>query len=68
MEIGIALVVFAVIGAIAVAGLVISTRRAEANDASRHAHGEGPVVHPKDQQIPQTTRPLRPTTLRRDDA
>lgn len=50
MELLLALVIFGLLLAIAIVGLVTSTRRAEANDASRHAIGTGRTVHPAEQQ------------------
>lgn len=52
MEQLLGIVVFGLLLAIAIIGLVTSTRRAEANNASRHAFGPGPTVHPADQQSP----------------
>lgn len=49
MEMTVALFVFGVLLAIALAGLAISNRQARQNDASRHAGGA--TVHPHDQRI-----------------
>lgn len=50
MEYLLGIVVFGVLLAIAVAGLVASTRRAEENNASRHAEPARRTVHPAEQQ------------------
>lgn len=50
MELILGIVIFGLLLAIAVIGLVRSTRRAEGNDASRHALAGRQTVHPAEQQ------------------
>lgn len=52
MEQLLGIVIFGLLLAISIMGLITSTRRAEANDASRHANGPGRTVHPAEQQSP----------------
>lgn len=57
MEMLTALVVFGILLAIALIGLVISNRQARNNNASRHAGG--PTLHPRDQSIMRTEQSRR---------